>query len=128
VQVKIYILKVLISVENAPLTTSPPLAQRSLLSNLADDAYSFLQNHPWHDDPIENDFGAAIATGKLVLQAARNNPTIFQKFADYALDVHFHHSTVEKWRLTWHFIETIEIFIWNPFLEYTPPGILPRGT
>jgi len=73
-------------IENASLTMSPPLARRSLLSNLADDACSFLQNHPWHDDPIENDFGVAIATGKLVLQAARNNSTIFQKFVDYASD------------------------------------------
>ena len=70
---------------------SPPLAQRSLLSSLVDDACSFLHNHPWHDDPIENDFGAVIATGKLVLQAARDNPTIFQKFAEFASDVHFHH-------------------------------------
>ena len=92
VQVKdFYISKVLISTENTSLSTSPPLARRSLLSNLADDACSFLQNHPWHDDPIENDFGAAIATGKLVLQAARNNPAIFQKFVDYVLDVYFHH-------------------------------------
>ena len=87
----VYTLKVLISTENAPLAVSPPLAQKSLLSNLADDACSFLQNHPWHDDPIENNFGAAIATGKLVLQAARNNPTILQKFAEFASDVHFHH-------------------------------------
>ena len=86
-----YTLKVLISTENASLAVSPPLAQRSLLSNLADDACSFLHNHPWHDDPIENDFGAAIATGKLVLQAARNKPTIFQKFTELASDVHFHH-------------------------------------
>lgn len=86
-----YTLKVLISTENAPLAVSPPLAQRNLLSNLADDACSFLQNHPWHDDPIENDFGAAITTGKLVLQAARNNPTIFQKFSELASDVYFHH-------------------------------------
>jgi len=86
-----YILKVLMSTENGPLAMQPPSAQRSLLSNLADDALSFLQNHPWHDDLIENDFGAAIATGKLVLQAAQNNPTIFQKFADYTLDVYFHH-------------------------------------
>ena len=81
--------------ESAPLATSPPLAQRSLLSNLADDACSFLQNHPWHNDPIENDFGAAIAAGKLVLQTAQNNPTIFRKFADCALDVRLH-SRVEK--------------------------------
>lgn len=86
-----YTLKVLISTENASMALSPPLAQRSLLSNLADDACSFLHNHPWHDDPIENDFEAAIATGKLVLQAARYNPTIFQKFAEFASDVHFHH-------------------------------------
>lgn len=86
-----YTLKVLISTENASLVASPPLAQRSLLSNLADDACSFLHNHPWHDDPIENDFGAAIATGKFVLQAARNKPIIFQKFADLASDVHFRH-------------------------------------
>lgn len=87
-----YALKVLISTGNASFVVSPPLAQRSLLSNLADDACSFLHNHPWHDDPIENDYGAAIAAGKLVLQAARNNPTIFQKFAELASDVHFHHS------------------------------------
>ena len=86
-----YTLKVLISTEYASLAVSPPLAQRILLSNLADDACSFLHNHPWHDDPIENDFGAAIATGKLVLQAARSNPAIFQKFAELASDVHFHH-------------------------------------
>lgn len=84
-----YILKVLTSTKNGPMTMSPPLAQRHLVSNLADDACSFLQNHPWLDDPIENDFGAAIAAGTLVLQAARSNPTIFQKFAD-SLDVHFH--------------------------------------
>lgn len=86
-----YPLKVLISTENVPLAVSPPFGQRNLLSNLADDACSFLHNHPWHDDPIENDFGAAIATGKLVLQAARSNPTIFQKFAELASDVRFHH-------------------------------------
>ena len=85
-----YTLKVLISTENASLVVSAPLARRSLLSSLADDACSFLHNHPWHDDPIENDFGAAIATGKLVLQAARINPTIFQKFGELASDVHFH--------------------------------------
>jgi hypothetical protein len=85
-----YTSKVLISTENASLVVSPPLAQRNLLSNLADDACNFLHNHPWHDDPIENDFEAAIATGKMVLQAARNNPTIFQKLAELASDVHFH--------------------------------------
>ena len=83
-------LQVLISTENSPLVMTSSLAQqRSLLSNLADDTCSFLQNHPWHDDPIENDFGAAIATGKLVLHTAQNNPTIFQKIVDHALDVHF---------------------------------------
>jgi len=56
------------------------------MSSLADEACSFLHNHPWHDDAIENDFGASIATGKLVLQAARINPTIFQKFAELASD------------------------------------------
>ena len=75
---------------------SPPFAQRNLLSSLADDACSFLQNHSWHDDLIENDYGAAIATGKSILQAARNNPAIFQKFADYALDVHFHDPSAGK--------------------------------
>ena len=81
----------MISTENASLVVSAPLAQRSLLSNLADDACSFLHNHLWYNDPIENDFGAAIAIGKLVLQAARNKPSIFQKFAELASDVHFNH-------------------------------------
>jgi len=76
----------LISTENASLAVSPPLTQRNLLSNLAADECSFLHNHPWHDDPIENDFEAVIATGKFVLQAARYNPTIFQKFAELASD------------------------------------------
>ena len=61
------------------------------MSNLADDAFSFLQNHPWLGDSIENDFGAVIATGKLVLQAAQNSLAVFQKFADQILDVRFNH-------------------------------------
>ena len=88
---RFYILKVLMSAEISPLAMPSPLGQRGPLSNLTDDAFSFLQNHPWLDDPIENDFEAAIATGKLLLQAAQSSPMVFQKFADHTPDVYFRH-------------------------------------
>lgn len=118
------------STESDPLAMPPPLGQRSLWSDLGDDACSFLQNHPWHDDPIENDFGAVLATGKLVLQAANNSPVTFKKFAD-SLDVHSNHhfkSRKVATDLAFVSLETIKIFMRTPFLEYTPPSILPRGT
>jgi hypothetical protein len=56
---------------------------------MTDDAYNFLQNHPWHEENIDNDFHAVAATGKLILEEVNRDPTHFKRFTEPAADVRY---------------------------------------
>ncbi|KAF9482782.1 hypothetical protein BDN70DRAFT_800871 [Pholiota conissans] len=60
--------------------------QKQTFSNMVDDAYNFLQNHPWNEESIDNDFQAIIATGKIILEEINRDPTHFQRFTEPLMD------------------------------------------
>uniref|UniRef100_A0A8H8CNC3 Phorbol-ester/DAG-type domain-containing protein n=1 Tax=Psilocybe cubensis TaxID=181762 RepID=A0A8H8CNC3_PSICU len=67
--------------------TLPPSSTHSLLfRNLADDAFLFLQNSAWHDESIDPDFQAAVATGRLLLSIGNQDPSILHRFIDQQSD------------------------------------------
>lgn len=59
----------------------------SSLLNLVDPGLYFLQNHIWSDSNSENDFTALLATGKLILELARQDLSVIQRFSHYGSEV-----------------------------------------
>ncbi|KAF8910955.1 hypothetical protein CPB84DRAFT_1842225 [Gymnopilus junonius] len=57
----------------------------NLLQNINEGAYIFLQNHAWREENTENDFQAALATGKLLLRSASEDSGILQKIRESRL-------------------------------------------
>ncbi|KAF7294902.1 hypothetical protein MIND_01028100 [Mycena indigotica] len=52
------------------------------VQNIVEHGLHYLHNHIWTDIRSENDFTASLAVGKMILQAAAINRSIFSKIAD----------------------------------------------
>ncbi|KAF7304918.1 hypothetical protein MKEN_01206100 [Mycena kentingensis (nom. inval.)] len=52
------------------------------LQTIVDNGFFYLQNHVWADTRSENDFTASLAIGKLVLQAATTNSSLYSRMAE----------------------------------------------
>ena len=67
---------------------SVPSNYDALFRNVAEDAYNFLQNHQWFDEPIENDFQAMFATAALLLRNTLQDPLLLPRLIDPTSEVH----------------------------------------
>ncbi|KAJ7632645.1 hypothetical protein FB45DRAFT_913016 [Roridomyces roridus] len=59
-------------------TVAPATTHSDLFMALVDPAFYYLQNRIWTDIQSENDFSASLAVGKVILQAAAYNSSIWQ--------------------------------------------------
>lgn len=66
--------------------SSVPRLLPSLL-HLVESGLYFLHNHIWSDVGSENDFMALLDVGRLVLEVARHDPSVMQRFSHYASEV-----------------------------------------
>ncbi|KDR81629.1 hypothetical protein GALMADRAFT_239698 [Galerina marginata CBS 339.88] len=71
-------------IENENSDSIPPSTTHGqLFRNMMDDAYNFLQNYAWHEENIEHDFQAVMATARLLLQATNSqDPTMFSRLTE----------------------------------------------
>ncbi|KAJ7452375.1 hypothetical protein B0H11DRAFT_2327847, partial [Mycena galericulata] len=63
-------------------TTAPATIHLNLFMGLVDHAFYYLQNHMWTDIQSENDFHASLAVGKMILQAATYNGSIYGRMSE----------------------------------------------
>ncbi|KAJ7709877.1 hypothetical protein B0H17DRAFT_1029591 [Mycena rosella] len=65
-------------------TASPATIHLNLFMGLVDYAFYYLQNHMWTDIQSETDFYASLAVGKMILQAATYNNSIYGRMSEPA--------------------------------------------
>jgi hypothetical protein len=70
-----------------PGSLSPVYGHLPSLLNLVDPGLYFLQNHIWSDVGSENDFTALLDVGRLVLEVARQDPSVMQRFSQHSSEV-----------------------------------------
>lgn len=79
--------------------SSVPRLLPSLL-HLVESGLYFLHNHIWSDVGSENDFMALLDVGRLVLEVARHDPSVMQRFSHYASEKSAHeYTTVRAWNM-----------------------------
>ncbi|KAJ7063344.1 hypothetical protein C8F01DRAFT_1132647 [Mycena amicta] len=80
--------KALLEVVSEPLdhtgTASLAATHPTDFQNLVDYGFYYLQNHIWADTRSENDFTASLAIGKMILQAAASNSSIYGRMTEPA--------------------------------------------
>jgi hypothetical protein len=54
---------------------------------LVDPGLYFLQNHIWTDVGSENDFTALLGVGRLILEVAKQDPSVMQRFSHHPSEV-----------------------------------------
>ncbi|KAJ7449837.1 hypothetical protein FB451DRAFT_1286715 [Mycena latifolia] len=63
-------------------TASPATIHLNLFMGLVDYGFFYLQHHTWTDIQSENDFYASLAVGKMILQAATYNNSIYGRMSE----------------------------------------------
>ncbi|KAF9533011.1 hypothetical protein CPB83DRAFT_806739 [Crepidotus variabilis] len=57
-------------------------ARDTLFKSAVDDSFTFLQNHSWNEENIDNDFKAVAAAATLFLHEINRNAAVFLKFVE----------------------------------------------
>ncbi|KAJ7774854.1 hypothetical protein B0H16DRAFT_1508657 [Mycena metata] len=65
-------------------TASPATTHLNLFTGLVEYGFYYLQQHMWTDIQSENDFYASLAVGKMILQAASFNGSIYGRMSESA--------------------------------------------
>ncbi|KAF4615386.1 hypothetical protein D9613_003079 [Agrocybe pediades] len=60
----------------------PSSTHAQVFRNMLEAAYNYMQNHAWQEENTEDDFQAAMCTGKFILQIANQDPSVLQKIMD----------------------------------------------
>lgn len=81
-------LRAMLEIIGTPLdhtgTTTPATMHQNLSMGLVDYGFYYLQQHMWTDIQSENDFYASLAVGKMILQAAAYNNSIYGRISEPA--------------------------------------------
>ena len=70
-----------------PGALSPVHQHIPFLLALVEPGLYFLQNHIWSDVGSEDDFTALLSVGRLILEVARQDPSVMQRFSHHASEV-----------------------------------------
>lgn len=98
---------------------SVPSNYDALFKTASEDAYNFLQNHPWFDEPIENDFQAMFATAALLLRNSLHDPLLLPRLIDPTSEVH---NTFKKAFCSNTILETKPARHHSPIMEHVATG------